>query len=230
MTAGEIIGEGVYLVGGPNISHAEDATSFVVQMGSELAMIDCGAGRSAGRIEENIVSLGLDPQKLSTLVLTHCHIDHVGGAAVFRARYGCRVIAHELDAPALEAGDPVRTAASWYGVRLLPLTIDHLLRGEEEILAIGGDELHCIHTPGHTPGSICLYLDRGGKRVLFGQDIHGPFLPAFGSDIAAWRRSMEKLLTLDADILCEGHFGIFTGKEQAERYIRRYLAMTVEDL
>ena len=70
--------------------------------------------------------------------------------------------------------------------------------------------------------SLC-WLDRGGKRVLFGQDIHGPFLPAFGSDIGRWRASMEKLLALRADILCEGHFGIFRSADQVEAYIRTYL-------
>lgn len=68
-----------------------------------------------------------------------------------------------------------------------------------------------------------LYCDRGGQRILFGQDIHGPFLPAFGSDIGAWKRSMQKLLDLEADILCEGHFGIFGSKERVRSYIMDYL-------
>jgi hypothetical protein len=68
-----------------------------------------------------------------------------------------------------------------------------------------------------------VYLDRGGKRILFGQDIHGPFLDIFRSDMSLWKKSMEKLLALDADILCEGHFGIFQPKEHVIRYIKRYL-------
>ena len=56
--------------------------------------------------------------------------------------------------------------------------------------------MHCLHTPGHTPGSISLYLDREEKRVLFGQDIHGPFHAAFGSDIEEWKKSMQVLLAL----------------------------------
>ncbi|MBT8490013.1 MAG: Zn-dependent hydrolase, partial [Deltaproteobacteria bacterium] len=90
---------------------------------------------------------------------------------------------------------------------------------------INDETLHFLHTPGHTPGSIVLYIDRGGKRVLFGQDIHGPFLPSFDSDIEEWKRSMEKLLDLEADILCEGHFGIYRSKESVEKYIKNYLKM-----
>ena len=90
-------------------------------------------------------------------------------------------------------------------------------------LKFGNEELHCLHTPGHTPGSIAVYLDRAGKRILFGQDIHGPFNKAFGSDIEAWKKSMQTLLALEADILCEGHFGIFQPKNKARAYIERYL-------
>jgi len=59
--------------------------------------------------------------------------------------------------------------------------------------------------------------------VLFGQDIHGPFHPDFGSDIEAWRSSMGRLLDLDADVLCEGHFGIYSPADAVRAYINGYL-------
>ena len=219
----ERIVEGVWLVGGPNISLSEDATVFVIDFSGELVMIDAGAGRSARTLVRNIEAAGLDPAKISTLILTHCHIDHIGAAPYFREAFGCRLAAHELDTRAIEEGDPVMTAANWYETEFPPTPIDIRIRGDHEILNCGGEELHVLHTPGHTPGSLCLYLDREGKRVLFGQDIHGPFLPGFGSDVSRWRKSMEKLLALDADILCEGHFGILQTKEQVSKYIRNYL-------
>jgi len=219
----ERIVEGVWLVGGPNISLSEDATVFVIDFSGELVMIDAGAGRSARTLVRNIEAAGLDPAKISTLILTHCHIDHIGAAPYFREAFGCRLAAHELDARAIEEGDPVMTAANWYETEFPPTPIDIRIRGDHEVLHYGGEELHALHTPGHTPGSLSLCLDRGGKRVLFGQDIHGPFLPSFGSDVSRWRKSMEKLLALDADILCEGHFGIFQTKEQVSKYIRNYL-------
>jgi len=73
------------------------------------------------------------------------------------------------------------------------------------------------------PGSIAVYRDYAGERVLFGQDIHGPFLPEFGADLAAWRRSMNMLLGLEADILCEGHFGVYRTKTRVREYIESYL-------
>jgi len=219
----ELIVEGVWLVGGPNISLSEDATVFVVDFAGDLVMIDAGAGRSARTLVRNIEGAGLDPAKISTVILTHCHIDHIGAAAYFREKFGSRLAAHELDARAIEKGDPVMTAANWYQTVFPPTAIDVRIKGDYEIMRFGIEELHLLHTPGHTPGSMSLYLERGGKRVLFGQDIHGPFLPSFGSDVGLWRKSMEKLLALDADILCEGHFGIFRTKDQVRKYIQNYM-------
>lgn len=223
MAYAEVIAEGIYLIGGPNISHSDDATSFIIDFEGELVMIDAGAGRSSKVLQKNIEDVGLHPQAISTLILTHCHIDHIGSASYFREHFGCRILIHDLDADALEAGDPVKTAADWYGTKFPPLNVDRRLIGEHEILHFGAEELHCLHTPGHTPGSISLYLDKRGKRILFGQDIHGPFYAGFGSDIGQWRKSMVKLLALEADILCEGHFGIFQPKERVRQYIERYI-------
>ncbi|MDD4161493.1 MAG: Zn-dependent hydrolase, partial [Methanothrix sp.] len=63
-------------------------------------------------------------------------------------------------------------------------------------------------------------------RVLFGQDIHGPFSPAWGSDLTKWRTSMQKLIALNADVLCEGHAGIYRGemiRKYIESYLKRYI-------
>ncbi|HVO65377.1 MAG TPA: MBL fold metallo-hydrolase [Syntrophales bacterium] len=223
MGKARIIIEGIYIVGGPDVSRSDDAASFIINFGGELVMIDAGAGGSSRILQKNIEDAGLDPGKISTLILTHNHIDHIGSAPYFRTHFGCKIVMHELDADAVEEGDSMRTAASCYGTTFSPMTVDRKLKGGEEILRFGGEELHCLHTPGHTPGSISIYLDRAGKRILFGQDIHGPFLDIFMSDINHWKKSMEKLIALEADILCEGHFGIFQTKEDVKRYIERYL-------
>jgi glyoxylase-like metal-dependent hydrolase (beta-lactamase superfamily II) len=89
----------------------------------------------------------------------------------------------------------------------------------EEILSVGEEKLVCLHTPGHTPGSICIYLDLHEKRILFAQDLHGPLLEEFGSNLEDWDHSTSKLLDLNADILCEGHFGICKTKKDVKDYI-----------
>ncbi len=219
----EEIAEGVYLIGGPNVTRPEDAAVYLVDFGDELVMIDSGAGNSSSQLDRNIEMLGLKPSKLTQIILTHCHIDHIGSATYFRKKYKSEIIIHELDARALETGDSMKTAANWYGTTFPPTRVDRKLKGAHEILMFGKEDLHCLHTPGHTPGSISVYLDRAGQRILFGQDIHGPFNRAFDSDIAAWRKSMNVLLLLEADILCEGHFGIYRPKNNVRDYIEQYL-------
>ncbi len=219
----ELILDGVYLIGGPNVTLSDDAAVYIVDFKEDLVMIDAGAGRSTRHLVKNIEKCGFKPEKVSHLILTHCHIDHIGSAPDFRAQFGCKLVAHDLDADAIETGDPVLTAANWYETEFPPTLVDVRLKGEHEILRFGEEELHCLHTPGHTPGSISVYLDRGGKRVLFGQDIHGPFMPSFRSDVEMWKKSMQKLLALNADILCEGHFGIFKSKEKVKEYITSYM-------
>jgi len=219
----EEIVSGIYLIGGPNVTQADDAAVYLIDFQVDLVMIDAGAGGSSSQLVRNIEMLGLNPALVSHVILTHCHIDHIGSAPFFREKYGAKIIIHELDAKALETGDSIRTAASWYGTTFPPTKVDQKLNSAHELLKFGNEELHCLHTPGHTPGSIAVYLDRSGQRVLFGQDIHGPFHKAFGSDIEAWKKSMQTLLALEADILCEGHFGIFQPKNKARAYIERYI-------
>jgi glyoxylase-like metal-dependent hydrolase (beta-lactamase superfamily II) len=109
-----------------------------------------------------------------------------------------------------------------YGVDYKPVKVDTILKGEREEMLLGDLKFNFLHTPGHTPGSISVYIDTKDGRVLFGQDIHGPFSPAWGSNLEAWRESMHKLIDLKADVLCEGHAGVYRGKE-IEEYIESCL-------
>jgi glyoxylase-like metal-dependent hydrolase (beta-lactamase superfamily II) len=212
----------IYLVGNSDMTDPKDCSVYLIDFG-ELVLIDTGAGASVNAIIKNIEGLGLDPEKLSTIILTHSHIDHVGGAHQLRKHYGARIIIHTLDAGAVEGGDINSTGAAWYAVPFAPLPVDHKLIREEESLQFGAHDVVCLHTPGHTPGSISVYLDKDGKRILFGQDIHGPFLAESGANMSHWEQSMKKLIALNADILCEGHFGVYRPASKVAEYIERYL-------
>jgi glyoxylase-like metal-dependent hydrolase (beta-lactamase superfamily II) len=218
----EII-SGIYCVGGSELSHPQDALVYLVKGEKSTALIDTGAGRGSVVIWENIKKAGVNPKDLTYIILTHGHVDHIGGVAFFQERTRCLTVAHKLDQEAIETGDPVLTAASWYGVDLPPIKVDRVLKAKTEELPLGQKEkLICLHTPGHTPGSISLYIDREDQRILFGQDIHGPFSNAFGSNLSDWENSMKDLLNLKADILCEGHFGVYRSSQVVKAYIDRY--------
>lgn len=225
MANSKIICDNVHQIGGSSISHPADCSIYILEIGSdEFVMIDCGAGESYDDLVKNIRSIGLNPEGLKALILTHCHIDHIGSAHTFNEHYGCQVIAHKLDANAIEGRNNSLTAAEWYDITYQPVKIDHLLSNESEVIQFGEVNFVCIHTPGHTPGSISVYCDLDRARVLFGQDIHGPFDPTFGSDIEQWKTSMQKLLDLNADILCEGHYGVYQPKDEVRRFIEGYLS------
>ena len=215
--------EKVYQVGGPELSSGMDCCVYLVDGSGRLALIDCGCRPGYKAIVANIIRLGFDPGDIGTVLLTHCHIDHVGAAARFKQDYGAELVAHELDARPLENGDRLLTAAFLYGVEFEPLRVDRKIASDEDEVSAGDATIQVLFTPGHTPGSLSAFLDTEHLRVLFGQDIHGPFHPDFGSDISAWRLSMERLLSLQADILCEGHFGVVSPSSAVRAYINGYL-------
>ncbi len=220
MKPSEIVKD-IFIVGGPDITDGRDGCVYFMNLGEPI-LIDTGAGWSVENIVDNIKRLGFDPKNSAKILLTHCHIDHIGGVPEIKKRFGAKVYIHKLDAPPLENGDPVLTAAKWYQTIFPPTPVDVKLNSPEETLIVCDQKIVCLHTPGHTPGSICIYLDKEGKRILFGQDLHGPLLDEFGSNIEDYGHSTKKLLDLEADILCEGHFGIYKTKEDVKNYILSY--------
>ncbi|NLW92356.1 MAG: MBL fold metallo-hydrolase [Syntrophomonadaceae bacterium] len=212
----------VWQVGGGNLSRGEDCCVYFVESEGEGAIIDCGAGASAGMIMDNIKSGGFNPDSIRYIIITHGHIDHIGGLHTIKDETQAKVVAHQLELPAVEEGLPHLTAAAMYRVNYIPVKVDVVLSGDDSI-TLGNLTINCPHTPGHTPGGISPYVDIDGQRVLFGQDIHGPFSKSWGSNMNDWRKSMQNLLDLEADILCEGHFGIYSPGREVRKYIEGYL-------
>lgn len=218
----EII-ENLWQVGGEGLTAPGDAAVYLVRFSDRAALIDAGCGPGHRQLVDNIHLCLPSGVQISHLLLTHCHFDHTGGAGALRDQFGCRIVAHQEDAVFLEEGDSEVTAASWYGSRMKPLTVDHKIAGPSETIAVGGGRLQALHCPGHSPGSLVFTVEMAGEKVLFGQDVHGPLHPSLLSDHRAYRRSLQRMLDLEADILCEGHFGVIRGKEAVHRFIRSYL-------
>lgn len=216
------VDEGIFMVGGPSLSHHADCCVYLIDASESLVLVDSGVGLNTEKIVENVKEAGYNPEYIEYLIGTHKHIDHIGGNRFFKDSFNCKVVMHELDAEAVESGDQFTTGAQLYGVTLRPCKVDMKINQTTD-LNVGQLNFKLIHTPGHTPGSISVLLEKGGNRILFGQDIHGPIEPSWGSDIDQYCRSMKLLLSLNADILCEGHFGIYTSPEKVKAYIERYM-------
>ncbi len=213
----------IYQVGGGDCSAAEDGAIYLIRFGERAALVDSGCGNSVEQVLRNVRACGVEPERVELLLLTHCHYDHAGGASAVRDRTGCRIVAHSEDARYLEEGDNRVTAALWYGARIRPFSVDLKLNRPRERLGLGDRFIEAIHAPGHSPGSVVYLAESCGSRVLFGQDVHGPLHPDLLSDRGRYQQSLALLLSLEADILCEGHFGVYFGRDEAAAFIRSFL-------
>ncbi len=216
------ITDDIFQVGGGPLTTPSDGACYLIHFNGHAALVDAGCGFSVPRILDNVRGCGASLERIEYLLITHCHYDHIGGANAVREAVGCRVVAHELDAVYMEEGNDAVTAASWYGATIAPTPVDRKLTDDRETLQLGGRSVEAIHIPGHSPGSVAYLTESEGKRVLFGQDVHGPLDPSLLSDRKAYQKSLKRLIDLEADILCEGHYGVFRGKAAVARFIRSF--------
>ena len=159
--------------------------------------------------------------KLSHIIVTHHHIDHCGGAHALRQATGARICLHPTEARLLSewrAAAPQdmdipaepQTLAERLGAwrrATAQTTADCLVQGGDTI-QVGGITIDVIDTPGHTLGSISLFLRE--ERVLFtGDTVLGlgtvAIMPPPHGDMALYMQSLERLKSYQAALLCPGH-------------------------
>jgi glyoxylase-like metal-dependent hydrolase (beta-lactamase superfamily II) len=215
--------ENLWQVGGAEYTTVEDAAVYLIRFGNKAVLIDSGCGAEHDMLVDNIAQVLPPDVEIEYLFLTHCHYDHTGGAQKVREQFGCKIVAHELDTVYLETGDNQVTAAAWYDARMYPLKIDRVITEKTETFRVGNGQVIAHHCPGHSPGSVVYLAGFGPVKVLFGQDVHGPLDPSLLSDRDDYRNSLNFMLDLDADILCEGHFGIYRGKDKVKEFIGSFL-------
>ena len=144
--------------------------------------------------------------QVKQIVVTHAHIDHVGGAMKLRATTGAPIILNHNDYTLLQMLD---MQAAWIGMKSPgKVEIDHSVADDDKVEA-GPLLASVIHTPGHTEGSICLYFPAQQKLIagdtLFAGSIGRTDLPG-GSFEKIINSLHEKILTLpDETIVVPGH-------------------------
>jgi glyoxylase-like metal-dependent hydrolase (beta-lactamase superfamily II) len=213
----------IFQVGGGRRTSSEDAAIYLINFNGHAALVDAGGGDSQEQLLTNIKACGVKLEQIEYLLITHCHYDHTGGVKALRDLVPVQTVAHELEAPFLEQGDNVVTAAKWYGARIQPFRVDQKISGSQEDILLGGRVIQAIHTPGHSPGSMVYLTESEEKKVLFAQDVHGPLHPDLRSNNQDYQSSLQVLLALGADILCEGHYGVYQGKKAVADFIRRFV-------
>ncbi len=196
--------------------------AYLYQEADRLTLVDTGLPSSADRVFAAIERIGRRAEDLRQIVITHYHHDHTGSLADVVERTGAQVLAHAIDATVVRGEGPPGEADRYGIARLMtpllgrsarapaPARVDRELTDGDEIDLDGGARV--VHAPGHTPGSIAIYLP--GRRLLFAGDAAvnvlglGPALGAFGlftEDHAQARASFRKLAQLDFDAAFFGH-------------------------
>ncbi|HEY4365214.1 MAG TPA: MBL fold metallo-hydrolase [Bryobacteraceae bacterium] len=167
----------------------------------EAIVID--PGDQIDDVQEVLARHGLT---VKAIVITHAHIDHIGGAAKLKAATGAPVYMNANDQ---ELYDDLDTQADWLGTRTPERTEIDTKARDGDALALGETAFHVIHTPGHTQGSISLWIPGENKLVagdtLFRDSIGRTDLP--GGDTKQILRSIHtKLLTLpETAVVIPGH-------------------------
>jgi hydroxyacylglutathione hydrolase len=178
----------------------------------EAMVIDPG-----DEIEDILALIRKHSLTVKQIVVTHAHIDHVGGAMKLRAATSAPILLNQNDYDLLKMLD---VQAAWIGVEDPgKVEIDHSV-GQGETVRAGALTADVIHTPGHTEGSICLYFAAEKKLIagdtLFAGSIGRTDLPG-GSMQKIIRSLHEKVLALpDETVVVPGHGQLTTIGEERE--------------
>jgi hydroxyacylglutathione hydrolase len=200
--------------------------AFIVKTGGNAIVVDTGFPGSAKRVLKQL-QVSSNPT-VKAIILTHGHMDHAGSATELRRILKVPVIAHEMEAPYLSGKKPRLLPTKGFGqvfklTGLIEQPFDYFVPdiafagAEYNLSDLGFDGATVLHTPGHTPGSLSVFLPDGqvlagdlaaSGILLGGIAMRGrPKRPPFEEDTAAVARSLTALLGLGGRRFYLGHGG-----------------------
>jgi glyoxylase-like metal-dependent hydrolase (beta-lactamase superfamily II) len=210
-----------YLVGsgrlGLSLTDPYDCNVFLIDGGTEAALVDAGAGYRSARVLASIERQEMPTAKLTKLLLTHKHADHSGGAAAIREATGAELYASAATADTIQDGERVdagldraRASGSY--------PADYVYRGAGvDVTVVEGDEIEVgdlvievIETPGHCSGHCSFAYREEGRSVLITGDAVLPLgqvvlQPIDDCSVSESVASIEKLASRSWDVMLPGH-------------------------
>lgn len=185
-----------------------------------VIIIDTGLPGSLKLIRETLKEKKIEPERVSLIILTHCHSDHFGDISGIKEYTGAKVAVHRTEADCIREGKnteirPVSLIPKLLSLFFRPKPIKgvepDILIDNELPLDDFGVNGKIIHTPGHTPGSISVLLKDGkvfiGDLLMKFNEKNKPVLPIFATDMNEAKRSIEKLLSMSPKIFYLAHGG-----------------------
>jgi len=189
---------------------ANNCNAYLIDADKKI-LVDPGHYHLFDHVRDGLSELSLSPQDIDIVIITHGHPDHMESVKVF-ANTSTLIAVSSVEM------DFIRKVAPHYGEALGISDFEPDILLQEGGLKIGNLTFQVIQTPGHSPGSVCIYWP--DKKVLFtgdvvfNQGIGRTDLP--GGDGQELKESIKRISLLDVEYLLSGHGDILSGREKVK--------------
>ena len=186
--------------------------------GPTRVLIDPGHRALFDHVNLGLKEMGLKTDDIDLIICTHAHPDHLEGVQLFKEKSTLFTLSQIEWRWALSAGKDMSAA---YGIDITAIAPDFFL--QEGTLSLDGLDMQIYHTPGHSPGSVCLYWS--AQKALFTGDLvfkdglGRTDLP--GGDGAQIKESIRRMARLDIELLLSGHGEIVSGARDVRSNFKR---------
>lgn len=156
----DLIVDSIYFI----MSRSFDSNIIYIKSGDHEVLVDAGTGLYASSLDKDLQTQGSSLESITDVVLTHCHIDHIGGVIPLLERGSPKLYLHKAEAEPINSGDMSHTLGDTFGADLPPFKIDVMFE-EGDLIDFGDVKLRVFHTPGHSAGSVVMRVEDTGILI-----------------------------------------------------------------